>query len=91
MIVISCQLPYDAARFPEADAMILTYCSSTMRALPPGSGEGSAYSPNLAAAIVACFEGEECTGKLPVNIPKLNEEYKISDEILYERQQMKEP
>ena len=91
VIVISCQLPYDAARFPEADAMILTYCSSTMRALPPDSGEGSAYSPNLAAAIVACFEGEECTGKLPVNIPKLNEEYKISDEILYERQQMKEP
>ena len=84
VIVISCQLPYDAARFPEADAVMLTYCSSVMRAVPEESGAGSAYSPNLLAAILSCFEDASVTGKLPVSIPKLDEEYHISQEILYE-------
>lgn len=85
VIVISCQLPYDAARFPDADAMILTYCSSSLRQVPNEAGEGSAYSPNLAAAIMACFTGEKLPGKLPVNIPKLDGKYQITDVILYER------
>ena len=38
VIVVSCQLPYDAARFPEADAILLTYWSSPMSGLP---AEGS--------------------------------------------------
>ena len=86
VIVISCQLPYDAARFTDADAMILTYCTNVVRQPLPESGEGSAYSPNLAAAIVACFEGTELAGKLPVNLPKLDENYKLTNEILYERE-----
>ena len=86
VIVISCQLPYDAARFPDADAMVLTYCSSSLREIPEEHGEGSAYSPNLAVAIKACFEGPELKGKLPVNIPKLDENYQITDEILYKRE-----
>lgn len=85
VIVISCQLPYDAARFPDADAMILAYCSSPMRAVLNETGEGSAYVPNLAAAITACFEGAELTGKLPVDIPVLGEDYGMTDEILYSR------
>ncbi len=85
-IVISCQLPYDAARFGEADAIILTYCSNVLRELPNKSGEGSAYSPNLAAAIEACFTGEKLSGKLPVSIPKLDGQYKITNEILYQRE-----
>ena len=83
VIVISCQLPYDAARFPDADAMILAYCSSSMREVPPKSGEGSAYSPNLAAAIMSCFEGNALTGRLPVDIPKLDDSYKITKEVMY--------
>ncbi len=85
VIVISCQLPYDAARFPDADAMILTYSSSSLREVPNEFGEGSGYSPNLAAAIEACFKGDELTGKLPVNLPKLDKQYKLTNEILYAR------
>ena len=81
VIVISSQLPYDAARFTEADAILLAYCSSVMRAILPESGEGSAYSPNLAAAIVSCFGEEEVKGNLPVSLPALDENYKLTDQI----------
>lgn len=81
-IVISCQLPYDAGRFPDADAILLTYGSSVMRAVPPESGEGSAYVPNLPAAICACFGACDAPGILPVNLPKLNEQYQLTEEIL---------
>lgn len=85
VIFISCQLPYDAVRFPDADAILLAYGSSIMRAVPPESGEGSAYAPNLPAAICACFGAFDAPGKLPVNLPKLNEQYQLIEEILYPR------
>ena len=85
VILLSIQLPYDAARFPDADAILLTYNSAYMREVPPESGEGSAYTPNLAAALCECFGSGEINGKLPVNIMKLDDNYSFTDEILYER------
>lgn len=82
VIVVSCQLPYDAARFPEADAILLTYWGSTMTELP---AEGRSWSPNLPAGLLACFGLCETKGKLPVNIPALNEAYQPTDEILWRR------
>ncbi len=46
-------------------------------------GEGSAYAPNLAAALMACFEDKDISGHLPVNIPELDDDYGITDVILY--------
>ena len=83
VIVVSCQLPYDAARFPEADAMLLTYGSSVMRAVPPESGEGSGHAPNLPAALCACFGMGGADGRLPVSIPSLDANYAIQDDALY--------
>ena len=83
VIVVSCQMPYDAARFPEADAMLLAYGSAPMRAIPPERGAGSAYAPNLAAALCACFGEGEAGGRLPVRIPALDGSYAITDETLY--------
>ena len=83
VIVVCCQLPYDAARFPEADAVLLTYGSSLMRQLPPESGTGSAYAPNLPAALCACFGVGAAGGSLPVNIPALDENYAITDQVVY--------
>ena len=76
-ILISAQLPYDAARFPEADAILLTYGSSIMRELPPASGPDSGYMPNLPAAICACFGMGEAGGQVPVKIPELDENYHL--------------
>jgi len=84
--VICCQLPYEAACYPEADALLEAYCSSVMRAVPPASGAGSAYVPNLPAAICAAFGASTPQGKLPVNVPTLDEACRPTDEILYARQ-----
>ena len=81
-IVVSCQLPYDAARFPDADAILLTYWGSTMREL---HAEGSSWSPNLPAGLLACFGLCETKGTLPVNIPELDDAYQPTDNILWPR------
>ena len=81
-IVVSCQLPYDAARFPEADAILLTYWGSVMRELP---AENSSWSANLPVGLLSCFGLCEANGKLPVNIPALDEAYQPTDEILWLR------
>jgi len=86
-VVISCQLPYDAACYPEADAILLSYGSGPMRAMPTSdSGEGSAWVPDLPAAICAAFGAVQPKGKLPVSLPKLDEAYHLTEEILYVRQ-----
>ena len=82
VIVISCQLPYDAARFPDADAILLTYWGSVMKALP---AEDSSWSANLPAGLLACFGLCEAKGVLPVSIPALNEKYQPTDKILWNR------
>ncbi len=85
-VVISCQLPYDAACYPDADAILLCYGSGTMRGVPPESGEGSAWVPDLPAAICAAFGAVQPNGRLPVNLPKLDEAYHLTEEVLYARQ-----
>lgn len=82
--LVSCQLPYDAARFPEADAILLTYWGSLMRELP---AEGASWSPNLPAGLLACFGEAETDGTLPVNIPALDEQYQPTDEIFRLREE----
>ena len=82
VIVVSCQLPYDAARFPDADAILLTYWSSAMRELPK---EGSFWSPNLPVGLLSCFGLYSAEGKLPVNIPALDDSYRPTDAVLFSR------
>ena len=85
VILVSCQLPYDAARFPGADAIVLAYNSSAMREIPPETGKGSGYIPNLPATLCACFGDGKATGSLPLALPRLDEDHKVTDQILYER------
>ncbi|MCR5788517.1 MAG: penicillin binding protein PBP4B [Lachnospiraceae bacterium] len=81
-ILISGYLPYDAARYQEADAIVLSYGSSAMKELPK---EKEGYSVNIPAAICGVFGEYEFTGSLPINIPKLDDQYGFSEEILYPR------
>ena len=71
-IVVSCQLPYDATRFTDADAILLTYWGSAMRELP---AEGAGWSANLPAGLLACFGQCPAEGVAPVRIPALNDRY----------------
>ena len=83
VIVVSCQLPYDAARFPDADAILLTYWGSAMQELPT---EGSSWSANLPSGLLACFGQGEANGRLPVSIPALDEAYQPTGKILWLRE-----
>ncbi|MBR6851887.1 MAG: hypothetical protein IKM88_16820, partial [Lachnospiraceae bacterium] len=64
--VISSQLPYDVTAYANADAILLAYGSGAMRTIPPTSGAGSAFAPNLPAALGAVFGAVEVSGSLPV-------------------------
>lgn len=72
VIVVSCQLPYDATRFPDADAVLLTWWGSAMRALP---AEGAPWSANLPAGLLACFGACPAEGTSPVELPALDDRY----------------
>ncbi len=86
VIILSAQLPYDAAGFGEADAILCCYNARGMLEFPGDySGGTKQYGPNIPAAIYAMFGGADITGRLPVNIPALNSRYEYTDQILYSR------
>ena len=82
VILISGQLPYDAARFPKADAILLAYYGSIMRNT---QSLNSGYAPNILTALCTCFGMGTPGGSLPVNIPSLDSSYHFTDTILYPR------
>ena len=91
-ILLSNRLPYDAARFTKADAIILSYMSAGLGTDPTARGENSsfgAFNANVEAAIETVFGDNDPAGTLPVDIPKLKESKKgvvsIGRELLYER------
>ena len=87
-IILSCHLPYDAARYPDADAVMIAWSPKGMSENPNYHGDGdlAQYGPAMPAAVYMAFSDDETPeGRLPVNIPKLDPNYKFTDETLYER------
>ena len=88
-VLISSQLPYDVAAFPEADAVLCCYNGRGMAEIPeiPDFQESGTqeYGPNLPAALYTAFGGSTPEGKLPVNIPVLLKNHTFGDQILFER------
>ena len=86
-IVMSVSLPYDAARFQKADAIMLAYLPRSMP-VDPGDKvkEMQQYGPNMPAALYMMFSKDDApTAKLPVNIPQLDAAYNFTDTVLYAR------
>lgn len=86
-IVMSVNLPYDVARFQKADAIMLAYLARSMP-VDPGDKikEIQQYGPNMPVALYVMFSRADApTAKLPVNIPKLDEDYSFTAETLYQR------
>ncbi len=91
--LLSGNLPYDAARYADADAVALAYmCTGT--GIDPtdrssASGTSGAYNANIIAGIESMFDNVAPTGKLPVNIPVMaaadDGTISYSDEVLYQR------
>ena len=80
-VLLSAQLPYDTARYTEADAVLACFLARGMPALPAEGGPQ--YGPNLPAALFTAFGGNKPAGRLPVNIPALNSLGQPTDEMLY--------
>ena len=76
-ILISSYLPYDAVRYPDADAVVLSYGSAQLNEPPKGK---QAFSVNIPAAICGIFGEYEFSGQLPVRLPALNPDYTFSQE-----------
>ncbi|MDO4845023.1 MAG: glycoside hydrolase family 3 protein [Oscillospiraceae bacterium] len=85
--LLSAELPYDAARFPDADAILLCYGSKGMPEKPRNTRDTvRVYGPNLPAALYLSFTPDESpSGHVPVRIPKLDADFLYTDEILYSR------
>ena len=84
--VISIQLPYDLARYQEADALMAVYNAVGMDTAPTAyDGECEIYGPNIPAAVSALFGGSEVSGTLPVSIPALDANHRYTESILYPR------
>ncbi len=92
-VLLSCRLPYDAARFLDADAVVLAYLGAGMD-IDPTAADGSsigtgAYNANAAAALEVIAGTTASSGRLPVNIPEMNINsdgtVSYGDELLYKR------
>lgn len=86
-IVLSAHLPYDAARFTTADAMMLAYSSKSMNEDPRVTeGTVAQYGPNIPAALYMMFSAVDSpSAHMPVNIPRLSSSYYYTNETLYAR------
>ena len=92
-ILISQNLPYDAAVYQDADAIILAYLGAGLGIDPTDkneSGQGQlSINANIVAAIQTAFGGNTPKGKLSVNIPKVLEQadgtLSYGTEYLYQR------
>ena len=83
VVLVSANIPYDIARFSNADAILATYCSNVMEALPVDGKENSAYGVNYPAALITVFGGNSPVGKLPVDVYEVDKNSKYTSKILY--------
>ncbi len=76
-VLMANNLPYDAARYQDADAIMLSYMSAGLDTDPTSRKDGSAnmlaYNANVTAAVQSLFDEVAPTGKLPVAIPPIEE------------------
>lgn len=92
-ILVSENLPYDAAVYQDADAIVLAYMGAGLNVDPTRDKESEngmgARNANVVAAIETIFGANTPKGHLPVNVPVVEESedgtLKYGTEYLYER------
>lgn len=87
--LLSLNLPYDAACYEDADAVLCAFNPSGSAHDAEGNGP---FNLNVAAALCAAFGESVPQGTLPVNVPKLrqakDDSTVFSDEVLYEMREV---
>ena len=82
--IISIGKPYDLDRYKNSDAHVLAYGSKGMDPTEKGKDPVKTFGPNIPFSLDVVFGKVASTGKLPVDVPGLNENYEYTDEIAYE-------
>lgn len=84
--LIAGMLPYEAAAYQDADAIMISYGYKLLSQVPDNlNGKNPDYGPNIPAAICAAYGGFVPSGYLPVDIPAIDTaSYRYSDKVLYE-------
>ena len=86
IVFVSCYLPYDSARLQKGDAILLAYSAKGMNVKPDfSSGSVPTYGVSIPVGIYTAFNKDAVLGQLPVNIPQLDENYRYTDQYLYDR------
>ena len=74
-VLVSGNLPYDAARYQDADAILCSYMSTAMDVDPTARNDGStsvgAYNANAIVALETLFDYFQPRGTLPVRMPEV--------------------
>ena len=85
--VISCDLPYDSARYSNADSILIAWSSKgASEDSRISDGDLESYAANIPCAVYLAFsQSDSPVGKLPVDIPKIDDYYGYSTGILYQR------
>lgn len=86
-VFLSTHLPYDTARFSNADAIIATYLSNGIRFnLSDYEELIPVYGPSVMSGIYKIFEKKgSINGKLPVNVYSVDSEKNLTSNVLYKR------
>ena len=81
---VSLDLPYDAARYTAADALVLAYGAKDMKTMPRVFGsETPTYGINIPAAVTVIFGGAAPRGKSPVDIMRVDQNGAYTNTVLY--------
>lgn len=82
--IISIGKPYDLDRYKNSDAHILAYGSKVMDPTEKGKDPVKTFGPNIPYSLDVVFGKVSSKGKLPVDVPELDENYEYTDKIAYE-------
>ena len=69
VVVVSCMLPYDSAKYSEADAVVCAYGDRVIPELPiVYNGETKTFGVNVASAIIKLYSDEGFKATMPVDL-----------------------
>ena len=86
-IFVSTQLPYDLAKFTNADSIVLTYYAGGINfSLSDYTSQIPKYGPNMIAAFYMMLSNkDDLSAVLPVNIYEVDKDNKFTSNILFNR------
>lgn len=81
--IISIGKPYDLDRYKNSDAHLLAYGAKGMDPTEKGKDPVKTFGPNIPFSLDIVFGKVKSSGRLPVDVPELDENFEYKDNIAY--------